>query len=114
MNDSFRLFLSRASSKQRLVQLLRLCTVRFAIAGQAYDEFGVAGLGAEAYDATILFDDALDDAKSDARSDADGLGGVEGVEDQRLAFERYADSGVAEADAEIELGVGGAGGFLLG
>ena len=49
----------------------------------------------------ILFDDALDDAQPDACSYADGLGGVEGIEDLRLAFERDADAVVADADAEI-------------
>ena len=77
------------------------------------DELGVAGFGTEPDGAAVLLNDALNDAESDAGADADGLGGVEGVEDLGLAFER--DSGAVVGDADAEIGVGFAGvGFLLG
>ena len=53
--------------------------------------------------AAILLDDAMHDAQAEASAYADGLGGVEGVEDLGLAFDGDAGAVVADADAEVSL-----------
>ncbi len=68
--------------------------------GEADAELGVAGFGGEGDGAAVLLDDALDDAEAEAGADAYGLGGVEGVEDVGLAFERDAGAVVGDGDAE--------------
>ena len=79
----------------------------FPIAGDAHDKLCIAGFRAEPDDAAELVDDALYDAETDTGADADRLGGIERVEDMRLAFQRNTDTVVAYADAEIGAPVAG-------
>ena len=73
----------------------------FPIAGDAHDKLCIAGFRAEPDDAAELIDDALYDAETDTGADADWLGGIERIEDMRLAVQRNTDAVVAYANAEI-------------
>src|ERR1035438_10199523 len=72
-----------------------------AVAGEADAELGVAGFGGEGNGAAVLLGDALHDAEAEAGAYADGLGGVEGVEDAGLAFQRDAGAVVGNRNAKV-------------
>src|SRR6266702_3672296 len=84
-----------------------------AFAGEADAELGVAGFGGEGNGAAVLVDDALDDAQAQAGANADGLGGVEGIEDAGLAFEWDAGAVVGDGYVKVVAGLG-AGGVRVG
>ena len=67
--------------------------------GQMDDEVGAAGLRGKVNGSAVLLDDAMDDAKPKSCADANGLGGVEGIEDVSLDIKRDAAAVIADPNA---------------
>src|SRR5665213_1164436 len=74
---------------------------RSVVDGKSNHKLGAAGLRGKTDHAAILLHDAMHDAEADAGAHADRFGGVEGIEDVRLAFGRDAAAVIADADANL-------------